>query len=598
MYKPKLISLLDDKENGFSKEQFFKDLIAGIIVAIIALPLSIALGISSGVSPEKGLITAIIAGFIISLLGGSRVQIGGPTGAFVVILSIALGISSGVSPEKGLITAIIAGFIISLLGGSRVQIGGPTGAFVVIVFGIIQNHGVDGLIIATFMAGIILVLFGLLRFGSLIKYIPYPITVGFTSGIAVTLFSTQVKDFLGLSMTKTPSEFIPKWEAYISHMNTTNLYTLAIGLLALIILIFWPKINKKIPGSLIALIVTTLVVFIFNLPVATIGSQFGKISSNIPMPHIPNLNLNTLKALIGPAFTIALLGGIESLLSAVVSDGMIGDKHNSNAELIAQGIANMGSSLFGGIPATGAIARTAANVKNGGRTPISGIVHSITLLLIMLVFMPLAKFIPLTTLSAILIIVSYNMSEWRTFKAILKAPKSDIAILLTTFFLTVLFDLVIAIGIGMVVSMCLFMRRVATSIEVNELNENDCSDKSNIDTDMENLKVGENVLVYDIRGHLFFGAVDTFMNTMKEINDDAKVLVLRMRHTKTLDVTGYKQIKNIALSCKSRNMTLIISELQEQPKKVMRLMGFIDTLGEDHFATNFDEALEKANSLI
>ena len=551
MYKPKLISLLDDKENGFSKEQFFKDLIAGIIVAIIALP-----------------------------------------------LSIALGISSGVSPEKGLITAIIAGFIISLLGGSRVQIGGPTGAFVVIVFGIIQNHGVDGLIIATFMAGIILVLFGLLRFGSLIKYIPYPITVGFTTGIAVTLFSTQVKDFLGLSMTKTPSEFIPKWEAYISHMNTTNLYTLAIGLLALIILIFWPKINKKIPGSLIALIVTTLVVFIFNLPVATIGSQFGKISSNIPMPHIPNLNLNTLKALIGPAFTIALLGGIESLLSAVVSDGMIGDKHNSNAELIAQGIANMGSSLFGGIPATGAIARTAANVKNGGRTPISGIVHSITLLLIMLVFMPLAKFIPLTTLSAILIIVSYNMSEWRTFKAILKAPKSDIAILLTTFFLTVLFDLVIAIGIGMVVSMCLFMRRVATSIEVNELNESDCSDKSNIDTDMENLKVGENVLVYDIRGHLFFGAVDTFMNTMKEINDDAKVLVLRMRHTKTLDVTGYKQIKNIALSCKSRNMTLIISELQEQPKKVMRLMGFIDTLGEDHFATNFDEALEKANSLI
>ena len=551
MYKPKLISLLDDKESGFSKEQFLKDLIAGIIVAIIALP-----------------------------------------------LSIALGISSGVSPEKGLITAIIAGFIISLLGGSRVQIGGPTGAFVVIVFGIIQNHGVDGLIIATFMAGIILVLFGLLRFGSLIKYIPYPITVGFTSGIAITLLSTQVKDFLGLSITKTPSEFIPKWEAYISHMNTTNLYTLAIGLLALIILIFWPKINKKIPGSLIALIVTTLVVFIFNLPVATIGSQFGKISSNIPMPHIPNLNLNTLKALIGPAFTIALLGGIESLLSAVVSDGMIGDKHNSNAELIAQGLANIGSSLFGGIPATGAIARTAANVKNGGRTPISGMVHSITLLLIMLVFMPLAKFIPLTTLSAILIIVSYNMSEWRTFKAILKAPKSDIAILLITFFLTVLFDLVIAIGIGMIVSMCLFMRRVATSIEVNELNESDCSYKSNIDTDMENLKVGENVLVYDIRGHLFFGAVDTFMNTMKEINDDAKVLVLRMRHTKTLDVTGYKQIKNIALSCKSRNMTLIISELQEQPKKVMRLMGFIDTLGEDHFATNFDEALEKANSLI
>lgn len=551
MYKPKLLSLLGDKENGFSKEQFFKDLVAGIIVAIIALP-----------------------------------------------LSIALGISSGVSPEKGLITAIIAGFIISLLGGSRVQIGGPTGAFVVIVFGIIQSHGLDGLIIATFMAGIILILFGLLRFGSLIKYIPYPITVGFTSGIAVTLFSTQIKDFLGLTMAKTPSEFIPKWEAYIYHMNTTNFYTLSIGLLALAILIFWPKINKKIPGSLIALIVTTLVVFIFNLPVATIGSQFGKISSSIPMPHIPNLNPETLKALIGPAFTIALLGGIESLLSAVVSDGMIGDKHNSNAELIAQGFANIGSSLFGGIPATGAIARTAANVKNGGRTPIAGIVHSITLLLIMLVFMPLAKFIPLTTLAAILMIVSYNMSEWRSFKAILKAPKSDIAILLTTFFLTILFDLVIAIGIGILVSMCLFMRRVATSIEVNELNEDDCSNKSTIDKEMENLKVGENVLVYDIRGHLFFGAVDTFMNTMKEINDDAKVLVLIMRHTKTLDVTGYKQIKNIALSCKSRNITLILSEVQEQPKKVMRLMGFIDYLGKDHFANTFHEALKKANSLV
>ncbi|MGG5462039.1 SulP family inorganic anion transporter [Clostridium sp. B9] len=549
MYKPKLLSLLGDKENGLSKEQFFKDLIAGIIVAIIALP-----------------------------------------------LSIALGISSGVSPEKGLITAIIAGFIISLLGGSRVQIGGPTGAFVVIVFGIIQDHGIDGLIIATFMAGIILILFGILKFGSLIKYIPYPITVGFTSGIAVTLFSTQVKDFLGLQMAQTPSEFVPKWEAYISHMNTTNYYTLAIGILALAILIFWPNFCKKIPGSLIALIVTTLVVYFFNLPVATIGSQFGKISSAIPMPHIPALNLGTFKALIGPAFTIALLGGIESLLSAVVSDGMIGDKHNSNAELIAQGFANIGSSLFGGIPATGAIARTAANVKNGGRTPIAGIVHSITLLLIMLVFMPLAKFIPLTTLAAILMVVSYNMSEWRSFKAILKAPKSDITILLTTFFLTVFFDLVIAIGIGMLVSMCLFMRRVATSIEVNEFSEDDCSDR--VDTDMENLKVGENVLVYDIRGHLFFGAVDSFMNTMKEIDREAQVLVLRMRHTKTLDVTGYKQIKNIALSCKAHNIKLILSEVQEQPKKVMRLMGFINKLGEDHFASTFNEALVKANSLV
>ena len=382
MFKPKLLSLIQNNSSDLNKDQILKDVIAGIIVAVVALP-----------------------------------------------LSVALAIASGVSPEKGLITAIIAGFIISLLGGSRVQIGGPTGAFVIIIYGIVQKYGIEGLTIATVIAGIILVFFGFLRFGSVIKFIPYPITTGFTGGIALVLCSTQINDFFGLNLKEVPSEFIEKWSIYFSNFSSVNLTTFAVGLASLLIIVFWPKINKTIPGSLVALIVVTTIVNLLDLPVETIGSRFGEISSTIPAPKLFSIDLPIIKELIRPAAIIAILAGIESLLSAVVADGMIGKKHNSNVELIAQGIANIASGLFGGIPATGAIARTAANIKNGGRTPIAGIIHSITLLLIMLIFMPFAKLIPMTTLAAILIVVSYNMSEWRAFKALLKSPKSDIAVL-------------------------------------------------------------------------------------------------------------------------------------------------------------------------
>ncbi|MBP3929649.1 MAG: SulP family inorganic anion transporter [Peptostreptococcaceae bacterium] len=399
---PKLFSMM--KGNELTKDQIGKDIVAGIIVAIIALP-----------------------------------------------LSIALAISSGVSPEKGLITAIIAGFIISFLGGSKVQIGGPTGAFVVIVYGIVQSHGINGLITATMMAGIILVIMGLLRLGSLIKYVPQTITVGFTSGIAVTLLSTQLKDFLGLQINNTPAEFIEKWICYFEHISTFDLLAFVIGVGCILILLFWPKVNKKIPASIIALAVATIVVKVFNLPVETIGSRFSNISSTIPMPTIPKMDMSTIVSLIQPAFTIAILGAVESLLSCVVADKMIDDTHNSNSELVAQGLGNIASALFGGIPATGAIARTAANVRNGGRSPISGMVHAITLLFIMVLLMPLAKMIPMTALAAILMVVSYNMGEWSHFIDMLKGNKGEVIVLVATFVITIVSDLVVAIIVGMII---------------------------------------------------------------------------------------------------------------------------------------------------
>lgn len=547
MYKPKLISVLKDEE--YSKEKFIKDFMAGVIVAIIALP-----------------------------------------------LSVALGISSGVSPDKGLITAIIAGLIISLMGGSRVQIGGPTGAFVVIIYGIIEKHGIDGLIIATFMAGVILLILGALKLGSLIKYIPYPITVGFTAGIALTLFATQLKDFFGFTIDKVPSEFIPKVMTYAENLGTLNIASLALGVFSLALIIYWPKINKKIPGSLVALIAATVIALVFKLPVATIGSQFGEISSSIPVPALPNFDLNTIKSLIGPAFTIAILAAIESLLSAVVADGMINDKHDSNAELIGQGLANIGSSLFGGIPATGAIARTAANIKNGGKTPIAGIIHAITLLIIMLVLMPLVKYVPLTTLAAILMVVSYNMSEIKLFKKMLKAPKNDVIILVTTFLLTVVFDLVVAIEVGMIIAMALFMKKMAEDIEIREMKEARCFELA--DKDIEISTIGERVLVYEIRGPLFFGAAESFMNTMRRVNKSVDVLILRMKHTKTMDVTAYDTIKKIVQRCNIDNIQLIFTEFQEQPKELMKTMGMIDKIGEDRFTSRFTDGLCLAEKVI
>lgn len=417
---PKLFKM--KKENELTKEQIGKDIVAGIIVAIIALP-----------------------------------------------LSIALAISSGVSPEKGLITAIFAGFVISFLGGSKVQIGGPTGAFVVIVYGVVKTYGITGLITATMMSGIILVVMGLLKFGYLIKYVPQTITVGFTSGIAVTLLTTQLKDFFGLRIKDVPAEFIEKVKSYIENISTFDIVAFLIGIACIFILVYWPKVNKKIPASIIVLILSTLVVNLFDLPTDTIGSRFNEISSSIPKPQIPHIDLQTITTLIKPAITIALLGAIESLLSCVVSDNMINDKHDSNMELVAQGLGNMASSIFGGIPATGAIARTAANVKNGGKSPISGIVHAMTLLLIMVVLMPLAKLIPMTTLAAILIVVSYNMGEWSHFRKLLSSSKSDVLVLVVTFVFTVVFDLVFAIGVGMVVHYVLKFVKSRSKKEEDEL---------------------------------------------------------------------------------------------------------------------------------
>lgn len=550
MYMPKILTIFKNYRKEISKEQIIKDIIAGIIVAIIALP-----------------------------------------------LSVALGISSGVSPEKGLITAIIAGFIVSLLGGSRVQIGGPTGAFVVIIFGIIQQYGLDGLIVATIMAGIILILLGLFRFGSLIKYISYPITVGFTAGIAVTLFSTQIKDFFGLTINNVPSEFIPKWASYISHISTTNYIALCLGMFSLVIMILWPKISKKIPGSLVALIFATIIAYIFKLPVATIGSQFGEISSTLPSPTLPNVNIDMLVTLIKPAFTIAILAGIESLLSAVVADGMIDDKHDSNTELIGQGIANIASGLFGGIPATGAIARTAANIENGGRTPLAGIIHAITLLLIMKLFMPLAKFIPLTALAAILIQVSYNMSGWRTFKRLLKAPKSDVIILITTFSLTVVFDLVVAIEIGIVASMFLFMRKMALNLEVNEIENQHFDSNDNTSLEISN-SLKDKVSIYEVKGVLFFGAAEKLLDSIREIEDSIEVLIIRMPHISLIDVTSYDCIKKIENLCRSKNIALILSEVQPQPVKVMKRMDISHTLNHKNLVSNFSDAMDLAQDIV
>lgn len=551
LFKPKLFTTLKD----YSKSQFMDDLTAGIIVAIIALP-----------------------------------------------LSIALAIASGVTPEKGLHTAIIAGFLISFLGGSRVQIGGPTGAFMVIVYGIVTQYGLDGLIMATMMGGFMMVLMGLFRMGSVIKFIPYPITTGFTSGIALVIFSSQIKDFLGLSLQEVPAEFIEKWIAYGKAIGTTHLPTLLIGLLALAIIVFWPKDKIKVPGSLIALIVTTLVVQAFGIEVATIGSKFGELSSALPVPKLPAFSLEKMTLLIGPAFTIALLGSIESLLSAVVADGMIGGKHRSNTELIGQGIANMASGLFGGIPATGAIARTVANIKNGGRTPVAGMVHAVVLLLIMVLFMPLAQMVPLTALAAILIVVAYNMSEWREFLSLLKSPKSDVVVLLITFFVTVLIDLVKAIEVGMVLASLLFMKRMADVTEVNELTRDAAEDDDSFTPSFDReifTKLPHHIQVYEINGPLFFGAADKFLEVIKEVDGgNTKMVVLRLRNVPAMDATAIHAMRRFIQVCRRYKIRLVISGLKEQPYEVLVKAGVVEDLGADHFFEKFEDALHHAVEVL
>lgn len=543
---PKLFTMFKNKE--ITKNQVAKDIIAGIIVAVIALP-----------------------------------------------LSIALAISSGVSPEKGLITAIFAGFLISFLGGSKVQIGGPTAAFVTIIYSIIAEHGLDGLITAVIMAGIILVIMGLLRFGSLIRYVPKTITVGFTAGIAVTLFSGQLKDLLGLQIDNVPAEFIPKWESYFANMNTLNIYSLAIGIGCIIIIALWPKVNKVIPGSMIALIVSTLLVQVLHLPVDTIGSRFTEISSAIPIPALPSFSIATINKLFAPAITIAILGALESLLSAVVADEMIDDTHDSNMELVAQGIANITSGLFGGIPATGAIARTAANIKSGGKSPISGMVHAITLLFTMLLLMPLAKMIPMTTLSAILIVVAYNMSGWRTFKELLRAPKSDIIVLLVTFGCTVIFDLVVAIGFGMIMTMALFMKRVTDTTEIRDLVYEKVFEGDI--TEMLEDAAGK-INIYQVNGPIFFGVVQDFIHKTKELNQSMEVLILDMRHTHAIDASAVDAINKLLAQCSKLNIKLYLTHVNEQPARVLKRMGFTDRLGEENIYETKTKAIVDAYEYV
>jgi SulP family sulfate permease len=545
---PKLFTTLKD----YTREQFTRDLIAGVIVGIVALP-----------------------------------------------LAIAFAIASGLSPERGLYTAIVAGFLISLLGGSRVQIGGPTGAFVVIVAGIVQRYGVDGLLVATLMAGVILIVFGVVRMGGAIKFIPFPVTIGFTSGIALIIFSSQVKDLLGLEMQAVPAEFLSKWDAYAHAFNSVNPWTLLVAASALAIILVWPKIERRIPGPFVALIVTTALVQLFHLPVETIAGRFGTIHAGLPRPSLPHLTLPLIASLAGPAFTIALLGAIESLLSAVVADGMIGGRHRSNIELVAQGVANIASPLFGGMPATGAIARTATNVKNGGGTPVAGMTHAVTLLLITLFFGRWAGLIPLATLAAILVVVAFHMSEWRTFVSELRAPKSDVAVLLATFLLTVLVDLTVAIEVGMVLAAFLFMRRMAEVTNISVLTHEFEDPPDDFETDPNAVRrriVPEGVQVYEITGPFFFGAAEMFKDRVGRIAGRPKVLILRLRHVPVIDSTGMHALRDVVRRSRNEGTLVILSDVHAQPVVALERSGTYDEMGEENIHGNIDDALNRARA--
>ncbi|HTL96339.1 MAG TPA: SulP family inorganic anion transporter [Gemmatimonadaceae bacterium] len=549
MLVPKLVTTLKD----YDRHQLVRDATAGVIVGIVALP-----------------------------------------------LAIAFAIASGVTPGRGLWTAIVAGFLISALGGSRVQIGGPTGAFVVIVYGIVQKYGIDGLTIATLFAGVLLVIMGIARFGSAIKFIPQPVITGFTSGIAIIIFSSEVKDLFGLRMGALPADFLPKWGAMLAHADAFTPTALAVSGATLAILIVWPRISHRIPGPFVALIVSTVAVHMMHLPVETIGTRFGALNPSMPHPQLPHLSLTQITALVAPAFTIAMLAAIESLLSAVVADGMIGGRHRSNMELVAQGIANIASPLFGGIPATGAIARTATNVKNGGRTPVAGITHAATLLLITVCFGRFAGLIPMAALAAILAIVAYHMSEWRTFMAELRAPKSDVAVLLTTFGLTVLVDLTVAIAVGMILAAFLFIRRMATVTSVNLfVGGVDTDDDLAIDpAEPWRLHVPRGTSVFEIKGPLFFGAVETFRETLDHLNEHPRLLIIRMRDVHAVDATGIHALRDVIRRSTRSGSRVLLSEVQPQPRAALADAGVLALVGDDNVLPEIDDALARAYELL
>lgn len=553
-FKPRLLQCL----KNYNRKTFVADLMAGIIVGIVALP-----------------------------------------------LAIAFGIASGVTPEKGIITAIVAGFVISALGGSKVQIGGPTGAFIIIIYGIIQQYGMEGLTIATLMAGVFLILFGFLHLGTIIKFIPYPIVVGFTSGIAVTIFTTQVKDLFGLNITSVPSDFIEKWICYFNNFSTIDLWSSVIGIVSVVIIMLTPKVSKKIPGSLVAIIVMTVAALLLKQfagveSIETIGDRFA-ISNSLPEATVPALSWETIKNLVSPAITIAILGAIESLLSAAVADGVIGDHHNSNTELIAQGVANLASPIFGGIPATGAIARTMTNINNGGRTPIAGIVHAVVLLLIFLFLMPLAKYIPMACLAGVLVVVSYGMSGWRSFLALKKNPKSDVTVLLITFFLTIIFDLTIAIEVGLIIACLLFMRRMSETTDVhvisNEINPDDEDSDMHLGN-IEHLTIPKGVEVYEINGPYFFGAGNRFEEIMATLGDRPQVRIIRMRKVPFVDSTGIHNLTNLCEMSQKEGIQIVLSGVTEKVHSQLDKAGFYDIVGQDNICSHIDIALDRAKEII
>lgn len=553
-FAPRLVSEL----RHYNKEKLAADLMAGLIVGIVALP-----------------------------------------------LAIAFGIASGVSPSQGILTAIIGGFIVSALGGSRVQIGGPTGAFIVIIYGIVSNPnlGIPGLMLATMLAGAFLILLGVCRLGTIIKFIPYPIVVGFTSGIAVTIFTTQIKDLFGLQTEKLPGDFLSKWGIYFQHFDTLDWVTTAVGILSIVIIALTPKVSKKIPGSLVAIILMTVGVYILNahtnFHVTTIGDQFGEIKASIPSLQVPNLSWENVKGLFPTAMVIAVLGAIESLLSATVADGVCGDHHNSNQELIGQGVANICTPLFGGIPCTGAIARTMTNINNGGRTPVAGIVHAIVLLVIFLVLMPLAAYIPMSCLAGVLVIVSYNMSGWRTFMQLMKNPKSDVIVLLITFFLTVVFDLTIAIEVGLLIACLLFMKRMAESTQIKVIaDEIDPNDETDAEVHEEHLIIPKGVEVYEINGPYFFGIANKFEELMAAMENHPKVRVIRMRRVPFIDSTGIHNLQNLCEMSHREGTHIVLSGVTPNVYSVLEHNGFCKLLGKDHICPNINVALDRAAAIV
>ncbi len=553
-FRPKLFTML----KSYTKADLTTDLMAGIIVGIVALP-----------------------------------------------LAIAFGIASGVSPEKGIITAIVAGFIISLLGGSKVQIGGPTGAFIVIIYGIIQQYGIEGLMVATMMAGVLLILLGVFKLGTVIKFIPYPIIIGFTSGIAVTIFTTQIADIFGLDFQgeKVPGDFIGKWLVYARHFDSVNWWNFLVSIISIFIIAITPKFSKKIPGSLVAIVLVTVGVYLLKMYggitcIDTIGDRFS-IKAQLPDAAVPTLDWEAIKNLFPVAITIAVLGAIESLLSAAVADGVIGDRHDSNTELVAQGIANVVSPIFGGIPATGAIARTMTNINNGGRSPIAGIVHAIVLLLILLFLMPLAKYIPMACLAGVLVIVSYNMSGWRVFKGLLKNPKADVVVLLITFFLTVIFDLTVAIEVGLVIACVLFMKRVMETTQISVItDEIDPNKESDLEVHEEHLIVPNGVEVYEINGPYFFGIATKFEEIMASLGDRPKIRIIRMRKVPFIDSTGIHNLTTLCEMSQKENIHIILSGVNPQVHNVLEKSGFYELLGKENICSNINEALEVASREI